>query len=79
MDHSSTAPSTIRRNLFPENKEAAYSRSMTEKWWTQSWIPRHELKLDRLSEREKVSIEFKSSKKLDVKPLYLRTKSIIIL
>ncbi|KAI3689351.1 hypothetical protein L2E82_47306 [Cichorium intybus] len=53
LDHSATAPSTVRRNLFPESKEAAYSRSMTEKWWTQSWIPKHELKLDRLSEREK--------------------------
>ncbi|GKB72901.1 sterol 3-beta-glucosyltransferase UGT80B1, partial [Tanacetum coccineum] len=60
LDHSITAPATVRRNLFPDNKdsfpdnkEAAYSRSMTEKWWTRSWIPRHELKLDRLSEREK--------------------------
>lgn len=60
LDHSITAPATVRRNLFPDNKdpvpdnkEAAYSRSMTEKWWSRSWIPRHELKLDRLSEREK--------------------------
>lgn len=60
LDHSITAPATVRRNLFPDNKdpspdnkEVAYSRSMTEKWWSRSWIPRHELKLDRLSEREK--------------------------
>ncbi|KVH99582.1 Glycosyl transferase, family 28 [Cynara cardunculus var. scolymus] len=53
LDHSVTAPASVRRNLFPETKEAVYSRSMTEKWWTQSWIPKHELKLDRLSEREK--------------------------
>ncbi|KAK1435522.1 hypothetical protein QVD17_01287 [Tagetes erecta] len=53
LNHSVTAPSTVRRKLFSEDKEAAYSRSMTEKWWTRSWIPKHELKLDRLSEREK--------------------------
>uniref|UniRef100_A0A251TER5 Putative UDP-glucuronosyl/UDP-glucosyltransferase n=2 Tax=Helianthus annuus TaxID=4232 RepID=A0A251TER5_HELAN len=53
LNHSVTAPATVRRKLFTDHKEAAYSKSMTEKWWTQSWIPKHELKLDRLSEREK--------------------------
>ncbi|KAI7744709.1 hypothetical protein M8C21_001489 [Ambrosia artemisiifolia] len=53
LNHSVTAPATVRRKLFSDHKEAAFSKSMTEKWWTQSWIPKHELKLDRLSEREK--------------------------
>lgn len=42
------------RNLFLESHaEIAFSRSMTERRET----PRHDLKLDRLSDREKVKIQ----------------------
>ncbi|XP_076937498.1 sterol 3-beta-glucosyltransferase UGT80B1-like [Bidens hawaiensis] len=53
LNHSVTAPATVRRKLFQDDKRVTHSKSMTEKWWTQSWIPKHELKLDRLTEREK--------------------------
>ncbi|KAL0326029.1 UNVERIFIED_CONTAM: Sterol 3-beta-glucosyltransferase UGT80B1 [Sesamum radiatum] len=47
LDHCITAP--VHRNLFLENQDAAFSRSMTERWGS----PLPALKLDRLSEREK--------------------------
>lgn len=49
LDHCITAPVGTPKNLFLENLEIAFSRSMTEKRVT----PRRDLKLDRLSEREK--------------------------
>ncbi|KAJ7974048.1 Sterol 3-beta-glucosyltransferase [Quillaja saponaria] len=49
LDHSITAPVGIHRNLLADDCEIMFSRSMTEKRET----PRHDLKLDRLSNREK--------------------------
>ena len=49
LDHCITAPIT-RRDSLTDMNEFRYSRSMTEK----KSIPRHDLKLDRLSDREKV-------------------------
>lgn len=48
LDHCITAPIT-RRDSLTDMNEFRYSRSMTEK----KSMPRHDLKLDRLSEREK--------------------------
>ncbi|XP_057795450.1 sterol 3-beta-glucosyltransferase UGT80B1-like [Salvia miltiorrhiza] len=48
LDHCITAP--VQRNLFIENEELAFSRSMTEK---RMGSPLSALKLDRLSERQK--------------------------
>ncbi|KAK4429517.1 Sterol 3-beta-glucosyltransferase UGT80B1 [Sesamum alatum] len=50
LDHCITAP--VHRNLFLENQEAAFSRSMTERWGS----PLPALKLDRLSELEKKNL-----------------------
>ncbi|KAK4390944.1 Sterol 3-beta-glucosyltransferase UGT80B1 [Sesamum angolense] len=50
LDHCITAP--VHRNLFLENQDAAFSRSMTERWGS----PLPALKLDRLSEREKKNL-----------------------
>lgn len=50
LDHCITAP--VQRNLFLENEDLAFSRSMTEKRAMGS--PLSTLKLDRLTEREKV-------------------------
>ncbi|KAJ0085260.1 hypothetical protein Patl1_08060 [Pistacia atlantica] len=50
MDHCTTAPITAYNNSLNDDDEIIYSRSMTEK----KNVPRHDLKLDRLSEREKV-------------------------
>ena len=50
LDHCITAPISINRNLLIDDHEVSFSRSMTEK----KEAPRHDLKLDRLSEREKV-------------------------
>lgn len=49
LGHSITTPVTTHRNHFFESHGVAISRSMTEK----KDVPRHDLKLDRLSEREK--------------------------
>nr|GLL39522.1 sterol 3-beta-glucosyltransferase UGT80B1-like [Ipomoea trifida] len=49
LGHSITAPASAHRNLILEGQEVVFSRSMTDKKIT----PRHELRLDRLSEREK--------------------------
>ncbi|XP_019154904.1 PREDICTED: sterol 3-beta-glucosyltransferase UGT80B1-like [Ipomoea nil] len=49
LGHSITAPASAHRNLVLEGQEGVFSRSMTDKKIT----PRHELRLDRLSEREK--------------------------
>ncbi|XP_021284049.1 sterol 3-beta-glucosyltransferase UGT80B1 isoform X2 [Herrania umbratica] len=48
LDHCITAPVGTHRNLLIDDSEITLSRSMTEKK-----TPRHDLKLDRLSEREK--------------------------
>ncbi|KAH9691749.1 Sterol 3-beta-glucosyltransferase UGT80B1 [Citrus sinensis] len=48
LDHCITAPIT-RRDSLTDMNEFRYSRSMTEK----KSMPRHDLKLDRLSDREK--------------------------
>lgn len=32
LGHSVTAPPRVRRNLFPENDDVAFSRSMTKLW-----------------------------------------------
>lgn len=48
LDHCITAPIT-RRDSLTDMNEFRYSRSLTEK----KPMPRHDLKLDRLSEREK--------------------------
>jgi sterol 3beta-glucosyltransferase len=50
LDHCITAPISINRNLLIDDHEVSFSRSMMEK----KEVPRHDLKLDRLSEREKV-------------------------
>lgn len=52
LGHSITTPVRTHRNHFFESHGVAISRSMTEK----KDMPRHDLKLDRLSEREKVNI-----------------------
>nr|GMD54242.1 sterol 3-beta-glucosyltransferase ugt80b1 [Ipomoea batatas] len=49
LGHSITAPASAHRNLILEGQEVVFSRSMTDKKIT----PMHELRLDRLSEREK--------------------------
>ena len=49
LDHCITAPVGAHRNLLIDDIEISFSRSMTEKK-----TPRHDLKIDRLSEREKV-------------------------
>uniref|UniRef100_A0A5B7ACA7 Putative sterol 3-beta-glucosyltransferase UGT80B1 isoform X1 n=1 Tax=Davidia involucrata TaxID=16924 RepID=A0A5B7ACA7_DAVIN len=49
LDHCDTAPVGTHKNLFLESHEIGFYRSMTEKREN----PRHDLKLDRLSEREK--------------------------
>ncbi|KAA8537907.1 hypothetical protein F0562_027513 [Nyssa sinensis] len=49
LDHCITAPVGTHKNLFLESPEIGFSRSMIEK----REIPKHDLKLDRLSEREK--------------------------
>ncbi|XP_044475534.1 sterol 3-beta-glucosyltransferase UGT80B1-like isoform X2 [Mangifera indica] len=49
LDHCTTAPITSRDNPLVDDDEIIYSRSLTEK----KTVPRHDLKLDRLSEREK--------------------------
>lgn len=50
LDYCTTAPVGTPRNLFLESHaEIPFSKSMTER----REIPRHDLKLDRLSEREK--------------------------
>ncbi|XWS15274.1 hypothetical protein CRYUN_Cryun35bG0081300 [Craigia yunnanensis] len=48
LDHCITAPVGAHRNLLIDDNEISFSRSMTEKK-----TPRHDLKIDRLSEREK--------------------------
>jgi sterol 3beta-glucosyltransferase len=50
LDYCITAPISINRNLLIDDNEVSFSRSMTEK----KEAPRHDIKLDRLSEREKV-------------------------
>lgn len=52
LGHSITTPVRNHRNHFFESHGVAISRSMTEK----KDMPRHDLKLDRLTEREKVKI-----------------------
>ncbi|XP_059280013.1 sterol 3-beta-glucosyltransferase UGT80B1 [Lycium ferocissimum] len=49
LEHSITAPVTIHRSLFLEGQDMAFARSLTERRDS----PRHNLILDRLSEREK--------------------------
>ncbi|KAA8546575.1 hypothetical protein F0562_002686 [Nyssa sinensis] len=49
LDHCATVPVGAHKNLFLESHEIGFPRSMTERRET----PRHDLKLDRLSEREK--------------------------
>ncbi|XP_021820418.1 sterol 3-beta-glucosyltransferase UGT80B1 [Prunus avium] len=49
LDHYITAPIGTPKGLLIEDHEIKFSRSMTEK----KGIPRHDFKLDRLSEREK--------------------------
>ncbi|KAL5776625.1 hypothetical protein ACOSP7_009551 [Xanthoceras sorbifolium] len=49
LDHCPSAPVTTRRNSLVDDGEIRYSRSMTDK----KKIPRHDLKLDRLTESEK--------------------------
>ncbi|KAF3445501.1 hypothetical protein FNV43_RR10677 [Rhamnella rubrinervis] len=49
LDHSITAPVGSHRDLLTDDYGITFSRSMTEK----REIPKHDLKLDRLSEREK--------------------------
>ncbi|KAM3760056.1 hypothetical protein ACB098_01G165800 [Castanea mollissima] len=49
LDHCITAPVGIHRSLLFDDHEISFTRSMTEK----KEAPRHDLKLDRLSEREK--------------------------
>ncbi|EOY16746.1 UDP-Glycosyltransferase superfamily protein isoform 1 [Theobroma cacao] len=48
LDHCITAPVGTPRNLLIDDNEITFSRSMTEKK-----TPRHDLKIDRLSETEK--------------------------
>ncbi|XP_020426338.1 sterol 3-beta-glucosyltransferase UGT80B1 isoform X1 [Prunus persica] len=49
LDHYITAPIGTPKGLLIEDHEIKFSRSMTEK----KGLPRHDFKLDRLSEREK--------------------------
>lgn len=49
LEHCITAPVTIGGGLFPEGQDMAFSRSLTERRVS----PRHNLILDRLSERGK--------------------------
>lgn len=49
LEHCITAPVTIGGDLFPEGQDMAFSRSLTERRVS----PRHNLILDRLSERGK--------------------------
>lgn len=50
LDHCSSAPVSTRRNSLVDEEEIRFSRSLTDR----TKIPRPELKLDRLSESEKV-------------------------
>ncbi|KAF5467739.1 hypothetical protein F2P56_011961 [Juglans regia] len=52
LDHCVTAPVCIDRSLLTDDHAVTFSRSMTEK----KEVPRHDLKLDRLSEREKIKL-----------------------
>ncbi|KAK4352521.1 hypothetical protein RND71_028039 [Anisodus tanguticus] len=52
LEHSITAPVTIHRSLFFEGQDMAFARSLTERRDS----PRHNLILDRLSEREKQNL-----------------------
>ncbi|XP_040995853.1 sterol 3-beta-glucosyltransferase UGT80B1 [Juglans microcarpa x Juglans regia] len=52
LDHCVTAPVCIDRSLLIDDHAVTFSRSMTEK----KEVPRHDLKLDRLSEREKIKL-----------------------
>ncbi|XVE55141.1 hypothetical protein DITRI_Ditri03aG0136700 [Diplodiscus trichospermus] len=51
LDHCITAPVGAHRNLLIDDNEISFSRSRTEKK-----TPRHDLKIDRLSEREKKNL-----------------------
>lgn len=53
MDQQVTASEGSRRNLFVEGHEGFFSRSMTEKRGS----PLYDLKLDKLSKREKVNFD----------------------
>lgn len=55
LDHCITAPVGIHRNLLFDDHGISFTRSMTEK----KEAPRHDFKLDRLSEREKVDNRIK--------------------
>ncbi|KAK6257722.1 hypothetical protein QUC31_001181 [Theobroma cacao] len=61
LDHCITAPVGTPRNLLIDDNEITFSRSMTEKK-----TPRHDLKIDRLSETEKVIERLTRWKKLIV-------------
>lgn len=50
LDHCSTAPVRIDKSFLVDDHAVTFSRSMTEK----KEVLRHDIKLDRLSEREKV-------------------------
>nr|XP_023908124.1 sterol 3-beta-glucosyltransferase UGT80B1-like [Quercus suber] len=52
LDHCITAPVGIHRNLLFDDHGISFTRSMTEK----KEAPRHDFKLDRLSEREKKNL-----------------------
>lgn len=52
LDHCGTAPVGLYGDMLIDNHEIKYSRSLTEK----ETPPYHNLKLDRLSERDKVLI-----------------------
>uniref|UniRef100_A0A0V0INR7 sterol 3beta-glucosyltransferase n=1 Tax=Solanum chacoense TaxID=4108 RepID=A0A0V0INR7_SOLCH len=53
LEHCITAPVTIGGGLFPEGQDMAFSRSLTERRVS----PRHNLILDRLSERGKQKLK----------------------
>ncbi|XP_049369128.1 sterol 3-beta-glucosyltransferase UGT80B1 [Solanum verrucosum] len=53
LEHCITAPVTIGGGLFPEGQDMAFSRSLTERRVS----PRHNLLLDRLSERGKQKLK----------------------
>lgn len=53
MDHWITAPIGTPKNFVIDDHEVRFSRSMTERRESR----RHDLKLDRLSEREKVDMK----------------------
>lgn len=61
LDHCITAPVGAHRNVLIDDNEISFSRSMTEKK-----APRHDLKIDRFSEREKVIERLTRWKKLIV-------------